>query len=255
MRVLIIEDEEIAAEKLQVLIKKFDPTIEIMATIDSVKEAVQFLSQESTPDLIFLDIHLSDGISFEIFSKIKIKIPIIFTTAYNDYAIKAFELNSIDYLLKPIRSEDISRSLEKFKSMHQNFASHSEAIDFGALIEAITSQNKTYKERFLVKLGQKISSIPVEEIAYFYAEEKLVFLVTADNRRIPVDYSLDQLVDLLDPAQFFKANRQFVVKINAIETMYPYSNSRLKVTLKPTESKELIISNERVAIFKKWLDR
>ena len=254
MQVLIIEDEAIAAEKLAHIIKKYDQAISILETIDSVKNAVKWLRTHPSPDLIFLDIYLSDGISFEIFTQISLDVPIIFTTAYNEFAIKAFELNSIAYLLKPIKTEDVARSLEKFKNLRHAF-SPAPAVDYNALIEFITQQKKTYKERFLVKVGQKIHSIPVEEVAYFYTESKIVFLVTHDNRRFPVDYYLDQLTDLLDPKEFMKINRQFIVRHSSIQNMFPYSNSRIKITLKPPVKKDIIISTEKSSDFKEWLDR
>jgi DNA-binding LytR/AlgR family response regulator len=255
MKVVIIEDEEIAAEKLAIFVKRYDPAIQVLASIDSIKNAVKWLSQQEPPELIFLDIYLSDGLSFEIFKKIPLHVPIIFTTAYNEYAIKAFELNSIDYLLKPIRFEDITRSLDKFKAIRQSFALVAPALDVDTLIRMVTTRQKTYKERFLVKQGQKISSIPVEEVAYFCATDKIVLLVTHENRRIPIDYSLDQLTELLDPTRFFKLNRQVIASEKSIESMFPYSNSRIKIILKPAEAKEVIVSNDRVGAFKQWLDR
>lgn len=254
MQVLIIEDEAIAAEKLAYLIKKHDPSITILETIDSVKNAVKWLKTYPSPDLIFLDIYLSDGISFEVFTQIRLDVPIVFTTAYNEFAIKAFELNSIAYLLKPIKYEEVVRSLDKFKTLRQSF-SQTQTIDYDALIAMITQQKKNYKERFLVKVGQKIHSIPVEEVAYFYTESKIVFLVTHDNRRFPVDYYLDQLIDLLDPREFMKINRQFVIRHSSIVNMFPYSNSRIKITLNPSVKKDIIISTEKSSDFKDWLDR
>ncbi len=254
MQVLIIEDEAIAAEKLAYLIKKHNPSISILEPIDSVKNAVKWLKTHPAPDLIFLDIHLSDGISFEIFTQVGLDVPIVFTTAYNEFAIKAFELNSIAYLLKPIKYEEVVRSLDKFKNLRQSF-SQPQTVDYEALIAMITQQKKTYKERFLVKVGQKIHSIPVEEVAYFYTESKIVFLQTYDNRRFPVDYYLDQLIDLLDPKEFMKINRQFVIRHSSIVNMFPYSNSRIKITLNPPVKKDIIISTEKSSDFKDWLDR
>ncbi len=254
MQVLIIEDEAIAAEKLTHILKKYDPAVTVLEAIDSVKNAVKWLNSNSSPDLIFLDIYLSDGISFEIFTQISLDVPIIFTTAYNEFAIQAFDLNSIAYLLKPIKSEDVARSLDKFKKLRQQ-RSPEKPADYAALVNLITQQKKRYKERFLVKVGQKIHSIPVEEVAYFYTESKIVFLVTHDNRRFPVDYYLDQLIDLLDPKEFMKINRQFVIRHSSIENMFPYSNSRIKVTLQPPVKKDIIISTEKSSDFKEWLDR
>ncbi len=254
MKVLIIEDEAIAAEKLAHLIKKHDPDIEILDFIDSIKNAIKWLSGNPQPDLIFLDIYLSDGLSFEIFTQIPVHVPIVFTTAYNEFAIKAFELNSIAYLLKPIKSEDVSRSLEKFKAIRKTYISPLNSVDFESLIERVTQKKKNYKERFLVKVGQKIHSIPVDDIAYFYTESKVVFLVTHDNRKMPVDYYLDNLAELLDPKEFMKINRQFIVRHGAIGSMYPFSNSRIKITLQPPTKKDIIISTEKSSDFKHWLD-
>ncbi|SFC00312.1 DNA-binding response regulator, LytR/AlgR family [Flexibacter flexilis DSM 6793] len=258
LKVLIVEDEEIAAEKLEWLILRHDANIVVLDKLDSIKSTVRWLENNPAPDLIFLDIHLSDGLSFELFKKVKIDVPIIFTTAYNEFAVKAFEVNSVDYLLKPIKADDIARSLYKYEQLYQQKNTPSLGFDVNTLLEAIRQQQiptKAYKSRFLVKLGQRIWSVPVEEIAYFFAEDKLIFMVCTDKQKIPVDYTLDQLGEMLDPALFFKANRQFIVKINSISSIMPYSNSRIKVHLQPPEPRELIISNDRAPLFKQWLDQ
>lgn len=253
MNLLIVEDEEIAIEKLEQLVKKALPEINILARLDSVKGAVNWLQNNPAPDLVFLDIHLADGISFDIFRQVQVSCPIIFTTAYDEYAVKAFELNSIDYLLKPIRPDDVKRALDKYARLFQS-PEPRPVIDVEQLLQALAPKTKTYKARFLVKLGQKIRSVPVEEVAYFFAEDKLVFLVATDGSKMPVDFSLDQLDEMLDPARFFKANRQFVISMDSIAQIFPYSNSRIKVNLKPTEPRELIISNDKAPLFKTWLD-
>lgn len=257
LKVLIIEDEEIAAERLEWLIQRQDARITVLDKLDSVKSAVRWFEKNPLPDLIFLDIHLSDGLGFDIFTKIRVNAPIVFTTAYSEFAIKAFELNSIDYLLKPIKADDIARCLQKYRQLH---GSLSPSLDIDILLKAIQEQqqvstSKNYKTRFLVKLGIKTWSVPVEEIAYFYSEDKIVFVVCNDKQKIPVDYSLDQLEDMLNPQLFFKANRQFLLQINSISHISAYTNSRVKVHLQPTEPKEVIISNDKAPIFKQWLDR
>ncbi|SDL09358.1 two-component system, LytT family, response regulator [Catalinimonas alkaloidigena] len=254
MHVLLIEDEAIAAEKLALLIHRHDPTITILATLDSVKSAVVWLRANPAPDLIFLDIHLSDGQSFDIFQQVEVHVPIIFTTAYNEYAIKAFEVNSIDYLLKPIKPEDVARGLEKYESIRQEWQQQS-PFHYQELAELINKPTQAaYKQRFLVKVGTKMFSIHVDEIAYFYTADKTVYLMTRDGRHIPIDYYLDQLANLLDPQVFIKANRQYILRHDAIESMHTYSSSRVKVKLIPEEPREVIISTDKVPQFKEWLD-
>ncbi|MES2387486.1 MAG: LytTR family DNA-binding domain-containing protein [Bacteroidota bacterium] len=252
MNVVIIEDEEIAVEKLEGLIKRARPDANVLARLDSVKSAVAWLNANPSPDLMFMDIQLADGISFDIFKQATVTCPIIFTTAYDEYAVKAFQLNSIDYLLKPIRPEEVQRAVDKYHRLWEA-REQQPPLDVDALLKAIAPQ-KQYKQRFLVKLGQKIRSVPAEEIAYFFAEDKLVFLISHDGSKMPVDYSLDQLDEMLDPARFFKANRQFLISMESIAHIYPYSNSRIKVNLKPVEPRELIISNDKAPVFKTWLD-
>ncbi|MGB3618348.1 MAG: LytTR family DNA-binding domain-containing protein [Catalinimonas sp.] len=257
MNVLIIEDEAIAAEKLALLAKRHDPTIEVSAQLESVTEAVKWLREHPAPDLIFLDIHLSDGQSFDIFKQVEVHAPIIFTTAYNEYAIRAFEVNSIDYLLKPIRPDDVARGLEKYQTLRAAWQPTvtAEAVDYQALADLIRHPRTTYKQRFLVKVGTQMHSIPVEEIAYFYTADKLVYLMTRDGRAIPVDYYLDQLTALLDPEIFLKVNRQYILRHDAIAKMHTYSSSRVKVRLRPEEPREVIVSTDKVSRFKEWLDR
>ena len=252
MNVVIVEDEEIAVEKLEYLIKRARPDAVISARLDSVKQAVAWLKSNPAPDLMFMDIQLADGLSFDIFRQVTVPCPIVFTTAYDEYAVKAFELNSIDYLLKPIRPDEVQRAMDKYHRIWE--AKENQApLDVELLLKALTP-GKQYKQRFLVKLGQKIRSVPVEEIAYFFAEDKLVFLVASDGTKMPVDHSLDQLDEMLDPVRFFKANRQFLISMDSIAHIFPYSNSRIKVNLKPAEPRELIISNDKAPLFKTWLD-
>lgn len=251
MKVVIIEDEKLAAGRLTGLIKEVDPEIEISEVLGSVRESVKWLSVNK-PDLIFLDIQLSDGLSFSIFESIKTNIPIIFTTAYDQYAIKAFKLNSIDYLLKPVRKSELEASIRKFKEIRTSSSSN-----FKELLAAFKGNEPAYKKRFLVNFGQKIKNIETNEAAYFYAIEKNVFLTTFDNHLYPVDFTLDKLCEVLDPEKFFRINRKIVINYDAIKNMVPYSRSRIRIDLNPPTPKDIdaLVSVERASNFKEWLDK
>jgi DNA-binding LytR/AlgR family response regulator len=252
MKVLIVEDEPLSAEHLIRTLNKVDKNIQVVKTLDSISNTVKFLSQEFELDLIFLDIHIADGNSFEIFSKINIDVPIIFTTAFNEYAIKAFKLNSIDYLLKPIGFDDLNNAIAKYyklKSSNQK-TFHTEKIE-----NAISILIKNYKSRFLVKLGETISSIKIEDISFFIAEDGITLLVNNEGKRYPVDYSMDALEALISPDSFFRINRKVLVNINKIQQVHTYFNSRLKLAIKNLQEEESIVSRERVNDFKLWLDR
>ena len=247
MRVLIIEDEEPAAQKLTRQLKSIEPDIDILDVLVSIEDSVNWLKTHTLPDLIFMDIHLSDGSSFEIFNSVQIDSPVIFTTAYDQYAVQAFKVNSIDYLLKPITKEDLVKSLNKFKSI-----SKQAVPDYSVLLKSL-SKDKEYQKRLLVKYGATIKTLNVDDAAYFYTEDKVVYVATKDKNRFPVDYNLDQLQQLLSPDKFFRINRQFIINIEAIEKMVAYSKSRVKVILKPPIDKDTIVSTERSSDFKKWL--
>jgi DNA-binding LytR/AlgR family response regulator len=251
MEVLIIEDEKIAANNLEKMLHQIDRNINVQSKIDSIEESVKWLNNNKT-DLIFLDIHLADGLCFRIFEQIEIKTPIIFTTAYDQYAIKAFKVNSIDYLLKPVEIQQLEQSLEKFKELYQ--VQNAKTIDFNALINYYNNQIK-YQERFIVRYAQKIKSINTNEIAYFYANNENVFLCTKGNNNYPVDYSLDKLENIINPKDFFRINRQFIVNISSIEKMYSLSKSRIKIELNPKPDTEIIVSYSRMSDFKKWLNQ
>jgi two-component system response regulator LytT len=252
MNVLIVEDEAPASRRLQQLIKETDSSLHIMSTVDSIDLAVKWLNSNPAPDIIFMDIQLADGLSFEIFNRANITSPVIFTTAYDEYALKAFKVNSIDYLLKPIEKEDLFRSIEKLKSLKKQFISKG-SIPIQSLLETL-KLNKNYKSRFLVKIGEKLVSISIDSIAYFISEDKLTFLVTNDNKKYPLDYSLDELDTMLDPKFFFRLNRQCLTKINSIQSIHNYFNGKLKLFLTPPTAKEMIVSREKSSHFKQWLE-
>jgi DNA-binding LytR/AlgR family response regulator len=254
MRVLILEDETLAADRLEQLLTKLMPEATVVARLKSIEAAVPWLSEQPQPDLILSDIRLLDGLCFEIFEKVSVGSPVIFTTAYDQYAIKAFEVNSVDYLLKPVQEEKLRSALEKARQrVHQPEAAP--ALDYAAIMKLLQSGKPAYKTRFMVRLGQKILAVPVEKIAYFFSENKLTFVVTTDQKRLPLDQPLDELMEVLDPAVFFRANRQFIVTFAAIAEIHPYFKGRIKLQLQPSTTEEVVISSERTPDFKKWLDQ
>jgi len=251
MDIVIIEDEELAARRLEGMIRNFNPAINVLAKLESIKEAVDWFKNHGEPDLIFLDIHLEDGLSFSIFEKVTVKAPMIFTTAFDEYAIRAFKLKSIDYLLKPITQEDLNTAISKYENWN---AANSPTIDVDALYEIILQKNRSYKSRFSFPVGQKIKTIQVEDIAYFYSKESITFMVCKDKTEYPIDYSLDQLMDEMDPVNFFRVNRQFLVGLKAIANVHIYPKSRLKLELLPVSKEEVFISVDKVVPFKSWLN-
>lgn len=254
MKVLIIEDEAPAARRLRQMIAETDSSITVLDTIDSIEASVRWLQLYPMPDILFMDIQLADGLSFDIFNQVRINAPVIFTTAYDEYAIRAFEVNSIDYLLKPIEKAALERSIHKFKSMKQAFADSGTA-GIESVLSSLQLHQKTYKSRFLVKLGEKLLSISTQEVAYFAAEDKIVLLFTHEGKKYPVDYSLDELESMLSPDHFFRINRQFIVHINAIAAIHNYFNGKLKLQINPPTTKETIISRDKAPLFKSWLDK
>ncbi|MCU4166376.1 LytR/AlgR family response regulator transcription factor [Carboxylicivirga caseinilyticus] len=255
MRVLIIEDEKPASEILVRLLQRYDSNIHIENILESVQKSVEWLQNPlNNVDLIFMDIHLSDGLSFEIFNKVQVNIPVIFTTAYNEYAIQAFKVNSIDYLLKPINYDDLFHSLEKLESLRQNLSSASQRLKLEELNEALLHYRKTYKERFMVKLGERIKSVTTNKIVLFYAEGRTAFILTEKGNRYIIDYKLEELEDMLNPAEFFRISRSFIVNINKIQEVLVHSNSRLKIKPDVEFDREIIVSREKVTAFKSWFN-
>ena len=248
MNILIIEDEEPAAERLADIIREIEPKATITNEIVSVSSALKWFSEHAMPDLLIMDINLADGSSFEIFKSIKITAPVIFTTAYDQYAIDAFKVNSIDYILKPVKKEDLKAAFDKFKQLRNNAAT-----DINLLISQLTGNKKEFQKRIIIRYGDNIKMIEVKDVAYFYTEEKINFLCTFGNMRYPIDFNLDEVERLIDPKDFFRINRQFIVNIAAIEKMLAWSKSRVKLILKPVIELETIVSTERSPLFKEWL--
>ena len=251
MKVIIIEDEQLASEKLNKMLCEIDPDIQVQAILESVAASANWLSKNPAPDLIFMDIQLDDGISFEIFDTVKINTPIIFTTAYNEYAIKAFKVNSVDYLLKPYTEKDLTAAINKYKELHAGQNIPLEKIDH--LYQQLI---KDYKTRFFVKIGTHYHSISIDEIACFFIRERGTFIKTKIGKNLDIDYSLDQIQKIVDPMKFFRINRNYVINIDSIADIISYSSSRLKVILKNFEHlDDLLVSREKTGDFKKWLDR
>lgn len=249
-KILIIEDEEPAAKRLRNLLIEIEPEALILDVIVSVSSSLEWFKKNALPDLIFSDIQLSDGLSFDIFKTIDVQCPIIFITAYDQYAIEAFKVNSIDYLLKPIKKEDLLISFKKFKKLS---AQKTESFDVSRILSIYNSGKVEYKTRFIVRYGEHIKTIKIQDVAYFFTEDKINFLTTNEARRYTIDYNLDSLESLLDPKNFFRINRQFIISIHAIKEMFSYSKSRVLIKLNPPAKHETVVSTERSGDFKLWL--
>ncbi len=249
IKIVIIEDEAPAAKRLQKMILELLPEAEISDPLVSIKSAIEWFKNNPAPDLIFADIHLSDGNSFEIFKQIKITAPIIFTTAFDQYALRAFKLNSVDYILKPVKKEELKNALDKFQSIYQS----APPLDFQKLISSLQQTTSAYKERFVIRFGEYMKTIETSEIAYFYTENRANYAVVNDGKRYPVDNHLDELETLLDPKHYFRINRQFIISYHSITEMLTYSKARVLIKLSPANHLETIVSTERSAAFKSWL--
>ncbi|MCC3160561.1 LytTR family DNA-binding domain-containing protein [Hymenobacter sp. 15J16-1T3B] len=264
MTAFVVEDEPLAARRLTELLRRQEPPVQVLATADSVEAAVALLqSAPQSPDVLFLDIHLADGLSFELFDKVQVRCPVIFTTAYDQYALRAFKVNSIDYLLKPIDEDELARALHKLRAMRAAApaapAAPVPAFDAAALaqmLQQLQPQQHQYKKQFVVKVGEHLKVVPVEQVSYFFSLEKATFVQTRENRRFVLDQTLEQLEKLLDPQQFFRLNRAYLVHHEAIQDIIHYTNSRLKTVLQPTAPEgDVLVSRERVNAFRQWLDR
>ncbi len=250
MQILILEDEEQALNRLQKIVTKVVPDAIMAGTVASVEEAIYWLENNPMPELIFMDIELADGNSFQLFNHIKITCPVIFTTAYESYALQAFKVNSIDYLLKPIDENDVYRAIEKLRLLQ---SSRTFNIDYSEILKTIQSPQKKYKERFIIRLGDTIKSVRVSGIAYFFTENKSNFLCTTDGRRLPIDFNLDQVEKMLNPKDFFRINRQFIIGHDAINEMKTHTRARIIIKLTPPSKLESIVAIDRATDFRNWL--
>jgi DNA-binding LytR/AlgR family response regulator len=252
MNILIIEDEPAAARRLAKLLPAVDPAIKVTAAIDSVEDAIEWFRENDPPDLGFVDVELADGTCFEIFDHIDPGCPLIFVTAYDEYAIRAFKLNSIDYLLKPVDPKELKQAMEKFQ--RHGKPAEGTSSNLTALLEHLDAGKKAYKSRFLVKTRDAYYTVSCGDLSYILIEDQLVYLVTRDGKHHPVDSSLDELEKVLDPTQFHRINRQMMVHADAVRSVSKWFNSRLILELSPAHSEEVVVSREKVSGFKKWLD-
>lgn len=250
MKVLIIEDERLASQKLVRLIKEIDKDIEVIDILESVESATNWLLNNPYPELIFMDIQLEDGLCFEIFENIDLEIPVIFTTAFDEYSLKAFKVNSVDYLLKPIDSEELKKAIQKYRLVHKRKTNFT---NMEALLKHLQPKRK---ERFLIKIGEHFRSIQVSDINCFFIKDRCSFIRIANGKKYTIDYSLDKVERMIDPNLFFRVNRNFIINFTAIHDIVAYSSNRLKIKLEGwTGNDKILVSRERVSDFKKWMDR
>jgi DNA-binding LytR/AlgR family response regulator len=253
-RILLIEDEYPAAERLSKMVLTLGDT-EIIASLDSIENSVAFLKSSNTIDLIFSDIQLSDGLSFKIFEQVSVQVPIIFTTSYDEYAIRAFKVKSIDYLLKPIKQEELIQAYKKYKELFNKTENQDYSTKIASLLQEISQQKpKNYQQRFLVKHQEQLIPVAQEQIAYFYSANKMVCLISKDGKQFLVDYTLEELEDLLNPTYFFRLNRQFIASVESISKIHQYFHGKLKLELEPSSTEEVIVSREKSPIFQQWLE-
>jgi DNA-binding LytR/AlgR family response regulator len=251
MKAIIIEDEELAARRLKALIAECDPDIEVLATLESIADSVEWFRKNPAPDIIFLDIHLEDGLSFAIFDEVKINVPIIFTTAFDEYAIKAFKLKSIDYLLKPILKDDLCRAIVKYREWQGD---KKQLVDLSELMQIIAPKKQCYRERFSVTVGDKLRTIDVKDMAYIFSASSITFATTYDKHQYTLEQSIDKTSEELNPSDFFRINRQYLISHKSIVNVHVYPKSRLKVELNPPVKEMVFVSIDKVTDFKKWLD-
>lgn len=252
MNVLIVEDEPLAAQRLETLVTELLPGGRVVGKIDSVKKSVQWL-QKNSADLILMDIQLADGLSFQIFEQVEVNAPVIFTTAYDAYALKAFKVNSIDYILKPVDKVELGHALKKLESLRSNRLNHDALMQ--SITQAMSMLTKKYKERFVIKVGEHLKTVEVKNILYFYSLDKTTFCHAADGRNHILDFTLEQLEAMVNPAIYFRVNRKYLVCSESIQDIISYTNSRLRLVLKNSADHDVIVARERVQEFRQWLDR
>ena len=259
MKILIVEDEPLAVKKLQRTLSVVEEDAEVIGVTHSIKSTVEWIQANPAPDLVLMDIELADGQSFEVFNQVEVPGSVIFVTSYDEYALKAFKVNSVDYLLKPIKKEDLQAALDKFKQLKKLYSAQPSLNmqNLEGLLKELYGKvaSKTYRKRFLVKNGNKLTSIETGEVAYFFTEGRLNFFKTASNKKFIVDYSIDELEEMLDPEQFFRINRSFVVSLNSVSQIEEFFGNRLALKIIPDQDKEVIVSREKVSEFKRWMGK
>ena len=252
MKILIIEDEPLAAERLQRLVLELVEGATILGKIDSVKRAVTWFNNNPAPDVVLMDIQLADGISFQIFEKCEVKAPVIFTTAYEEYALRAFKVNSVDYILKPVDKKELASALHKVKTRSAAGEERERLLE--RMSDMLDTLSRKFKTRFLIKVGEHLRTVEIDQILFFYSHDKATFCVTEDHRRFFLDYTIERLEGLVDPKQFYRINRKYLVRAAAILDVVSYSNSRLKLKLRGSQDQDIIVARERIQEFKEWLD-
>lgn len=250
MHIFVLEDEEQALQRLQKIIGKIIPDATIVGTVAGIEEAISWFENNPMPDLVFMDIQLADGISFQIFNKIKVICPVIFTTAYEHYALQAFKVNSVDYLLKPLDENEVKRAIDKLRLLQNSGPA---VVDYAAILNSLKTAQKKYKDRFIIKLGDTIKSLCITDIAYFFTENKSNFVCTNEGKRLPIDFTLDQVEEMLNPRNFFRINRQFIIGHHAIDDMKAHSRSRIIVRLSPPFKDPAVVAIDRAIDFRNWL--
>lgn len=253
MKILIIEDEPQAAKRLETLVKELLSSVQVLDKIDSVKRSVHWFKNNPAPDIALMDIQLADGLSFQIFEQCEVKCPVIFTTAYDEYALKAFKVNSIDYILKPVDKQELQAAFTKLENMTKSVNSTQQLMD--NIGQVVSLLSKKHKERFVVKVGEHLRTIDVKDVLYFFSQDKTTFCHSIDNRNHILDFTLEQLEDMIDPSVFFRVNRKYFVRAESILDIISYTNSRLRLVLKNSADNDVIVARERVQEFKQWLDR
>ncbi|HLA58131.1 MAG TPA: LytTR family DNA-binding domain-containing protein [Puia sp.] len=254
MKILIVEDEELAVKKLRKNLLSVSDTAEIVGVTDSIITTVEWLQENPHPDLILMDIELADGQSFEIFNLTEVRSPVIFTTSYDEFALKAFKVNSLDYLLKPVQKEELQAALNKYNKLKQSSEGN---LNLDNLVKELQQKlkPKSFRKRFLVKHAQKLISVEISDIAFFYSDGRLNFFKTNDNKKYVVDYTMDELEEMLDPEIYFRISRSFYVSIDSVEKIDDYFGNRLILGVKPAVDKEALVSREKVTDFKNWLGK
>jgi two-component system response regulator LytT len=257
MKILIVEDEELSVRKLRGLLQEVRPEAEVLADLDSIETTAAWLNNNPTPDIILMDIELVDGQSFEIFDRTTVKCPVIFITSYDEYAIQAFKVNSVAYLLKPIEKEDIAAAFEKFEMVKEFYSTNAPGFSINTLVEELQArlQPKTFRKRFLTKYGNKLLTVETHDIAYFFVEGRVVHLRTYDNRKIVLDYTLEELEQMLEPEEYFRINRSYLIALKSVQKIDEYFGQRLILQLKPPTNEQVIVSREKVSAFKNWMGK
>ncbi len=255
MNVLIIEDEALAIRRLKKLLNDIDPSIQVVESLDSVENSVVWLRNHPEPDMMFVDIQLSDGLSFDIFKRCSVAAPVVFVTAYDEYALQAFKVNSIDYLLKPVEKKELAASIEKYRKFNHQYSSPSQRKELATLLSEFRPDHVSYKTRFLVKTGQTFITILTADIAYLVCDQKLCYIVTKDGKKHLIDGTLEELEDQMDPQHFFRLNRQFLASVESIVRVHNYFNRKLKIELRPSIDIEVLVSREKATALKQWLNQ